>query len=235
MFNINQGKRKYGEWGITALEAAALGKIVVTNFLSIDRYKIEYGDCPLVVCNTIDQLKDNISELSKMSKEEILEKKEENVSIRIKNTRLFLELARALEVGGVEWSCPILFSDDEVLVSIMLAKDEFFSIPLPFYVSRGYKLCSPIKSLACWVNFRTTPRLLGEALESLPALPWANTVGQVLRLKPEDLPAEVKNSRGVIYCREKSWLVDNCSGGDQWEQFYRPEGAEIIRKTFFWR
>ena len=46
------GKRKYGEWGMTALEAASLGKIVVTNFFSLDRYKIEYGDCPFVVCNT---------------------------------------------------------------------------------------------------------------------------------------------------------------------------------------
>jgi glycosyltransferase involved in cell wall biosynthesis len=69
------GNRKYGEWGMTALEAASLGKIVVTNFLSLDRYKIEYGNCPFVVCNTIDQLEKNIFELSKMSKDEILEKK----------------------------------------------------------------------------------------------------------------------------------------------------------------
>jgi len=68
-------KRKYGEWGMTALEAASLGKIVVTNFFSLDRYKIEYGDCPFVVCNTVDQLEKNIFELSKMSKDEILEKK----------------------------------------------------------------------------------------------------------------------------------------------------------------
>jgi len=77
MFNPMQGKRKYGEWGMTTLEAAALGKIVVTNFLSIDRYKIEYGECPLFVCNTLEQLEKNILYLSKMNKEEILEKKKE--------------------------------------------------------------------------------------------------------------------------------------------------------------
>lgn len=63
--------KPYGEWGIQALEAAALGKIVVTHFLSRDRYSREYlpkgGDqefitnlttpgCPLVSVNSETEL-----------------------------------------------------------------------------------------------------------------------------------------------------------------------------------
>lgn len=43
---LNNGK-KYGSFGITALEAAAMGKIVVTQNLSAEVYKNNYGDCAL--------------------------------------------------------------------------------------------------------------------------------------------------------------------------------------------
>jgi len=44
------------DWSVTALEAAALGKIVVTNMLEPERYKREYGFCALHVANTENQL-----------------------------------------------------------------------------------------------------------------------------------------------------------------------------------
>ena len=43
---------KYGCFGVTALEAAALGKMVVTQNLYPDVYNKEYGHCPLTIANT---------------------------------------------------------------------------------------------------------------------------------------------------------------------------------------
>jgi len=44
------------DWSVTALEAASLGKIVVTNMLDPQRYKKEYGPCAVQVANTGEQL-----------------------------------------------------------------------------------------------------------------------------------------------------------------------------------
>lgn len=44
--------RKHGAWGVTALEAAALGKVVVTNFADLKLYEQIYGKCALQVANT---------------------------------------------------------------------------------------------------------------------------------------------------------------------------------------
>jgi len=46
------GKAKYGEFGIAALEAAAMGKIIVTHFMSSERYKKEFGEHPIQVINS---------------------------------------------------------------------------------------------------------------------------------------------------------------------------------------
>ena len=48
------------EWGVTTLEAAALGDIVVTVFGSKDRYEKEYGECPLVVANSEEELEERL-------------------------------------------------------------------------------------------------------------------------------------------------------------------------------
>ncbi len=58
-------------WGVTALEAAALGKIVVTNFKDIERYEREYGPCALQVANTRKQLLNRLTELCLMSRDEL--------------------------------------------------------------------------------------------------------------------------------------------------------------------
>lgn len=53
--------KPYGSWGITALEAAAAGKIVVTQNLNWSVYEKEYGACMLAICNNeysfIEQIK----------------------------------------------------------------------------------------------------------------------------------------------------------------------------------
>jgi len=72
MLVLEQCGKKYGEWGVTALEAAALGKIVITNFQSLERYKKEYGECPLIIINSGEELEQTVKQLISMSKEELL-------------------------------------------------------------------------------------------------------------------------------------------------------------------
>lgn len=55
--------RPHLSWGLTALEAAALGKIVVTGFKDVERYEKEYGPCALQVANTEKQITEVILRL----------------------------------------------------------------------------------------------------------------------------------------------------------------------------
>ncbi len=72
-----QGKYlKYGEWGISAIEAAALGKIVITHFLSHKRYEQEYGQSELCVANTPSDIADHLDELLALSDDELLKCRE---------------------------------------------------------------------------------------------------------------------------------------------------------------
>jgi hypothetical protein len=66
---------RWGEWGVTALEAAALGKIVITNFKSLNRYRQQYGDCQLMVANNKVELRDTIKNLLTWNDNYIDEKK----------------------------------------------------------------------------------------------------------------------------------------------------------------
>lgn len=52
LFQLKLGTKRYGSFGISALEAAALGKIVITNNLSWKVYEDNYGKCELVIANT---------------------------------------------------------------------------------------------------------------------------------------------------------------------------------------
>jgi len=64
--------KKYGEWGLAGVEAAALGKIVVSHFLSNERYEKEYGECGIIVSNSIDELEENLRHLLSLSFKELL-------------------------------------------------------------------------------------------------------------------------------------------------------------------
>jgi len=63
------------EWGITALEAAALGKVVITQFQSLGRYEQEYGDCELIVANNAEELKEAVEMVSGWSRARLQHKK----------------------------------------------------------------------------------------------------------------------------------------------------------------
>lgn len=64
-------KRPHGVWGMTALEAAALGKIVVTNFRGLQRYEREYGPSAIQVADTEEQLEQVIRRLLSLSIDEL--------------------------------------------------------------------------------------------------------------------------------------------------------------------
>lgn len=62
-------------FGITALEAAALGKIVVSSFTESDKYKTGFGPCAIQVARSADELEELLLRLSKVSDEKILKLK----------------------------------------------------------------------------------------------------------------------------------------------------------------
>ena len=74
---------KYGEWGVAAIEAAALGKIVISHMLSRKRYEKKFGKCAIRVANSLDEVRDRMIELLSMSDDELLQIK--------KDTRLWVE------------------------------------------------------------------------------------------------------------------------------------------------
>jgi len=74
---------KYGEWGVAAIEAAALGKVVISHMLSYKRYEQEFGKCGIKVANSFDEVEKQMIKLLSMSDSELLQ-------IR-KDTRLWVE------------------------------------------------------------------------------------------------------------------------------------------------
>lgn len=90
------------DWGVQALEAAALGKIVVANCSGIKEYEREFGDCFLHVANTKGELKKVLEGLLEMSESDLLKmqmetrrRMEEHHSYRAIGARL----KRILEIG----------------------------------------------------------------------------------------------------------------------------------------
>ena len=61
-----------GAWGNTALEAAALGKVVVTNTDHKDVYEKEYGPLPIHVANNAGELEVVLRELINLGKDGVL-------------------------------------------------------------------------------------------------------------------------------------------------------------------
>lgn len=94
--------KPYGEWGVTCLEAAAMGKVVVTHFLSIDRYKKEITkDCPLIVANSEKELFIQLRQLLLKSRSEIQEIQKATRAWAVKHHSLKAQgyrLKKALEI-----------------------------------------------------------------------------------------------------------------------------------------
>jgi hypothetical protein len=72
LFKPYLGGKPYGHFGVTAFEAAAAGKIVVTQNLHQQFYREAYGDCPLVL------VKDRIGFINAM--DELLGSSEQKIS-----------------------------------------------------------------------------------------------------------------------------------------------------------
>lgn len=84
---------KIKEWGVTALEAASLGKVVVTEFASKDRYEKEYGcACPIVVANNPGEAEGKLKWLLSLSGSQIVELQ--------KKTRAWAENIHGYEAVG---------------------------------------------------------------------------------------------------------------------------------------
>ena len=60
------------DWGVTTLEAAALGKIVITQFNGHGSYENEFGACPILSANDLKQLDRRINEVLEMDAAEIM-------------------------------------------------------------------------------------------------------------------------------------------------------------------
>jgi hypothetical protein len=65
----------FGEWGNQCLEAAAMGKIVITNSVNEDIYRREYGECPLLIANNEAQLRYQLDKLSWMTDDDLIDLK----------------------------------------------------------------------------------------------------------------------------------------------------------------
>jgi len=68
--------REYGEWGNTAFEASALGKIVVTASIHHDLYEQEYGECALQIANDEKAFEKTIRNLLSMGPAELVDLKQ---------------------------------------------------------------------------------------------------------------------------------------------------------------
>ena len=72
LFNPSLNGKKYGSWGITALEAAAIGKVVVTQNLSNDVYEKNYGDCPFILVSGREDFMNKVDGLLRLPYEKLL-------------------------------------------------------------------------------------------------------------------------------------------------------------------
>jgi len=83
--NLQNVGKTFGEWGNQAIEAASLGKIVVTNSLAADLYKKEYGDCALNIANTEQELEKHLRNILDMNAKSLLKNKKETRKWVIRN------------------------------------------------------------------------------------------------------------------------------------------------------
>lgn len=83
---------KCREWGVSAMEAAALGKIVLTNFDGYSEYVKEYGSCPFFVLKEPEDIYEYLTYLASMTDDEILELKQK--------TRAWIETCHSRKATG---------------------------------------------------------------------------------------------------------------------------------------
>jgi len=73
MFATHQGSHLYGSWGITTLECAAMGKIIITNHTTSHVYEQYYGIIPpLLLFADSDGLKAHLNNVSRLSVDKLI-------------------------------------------------------------------------------------------------------------------------------------------------------------------
>jgi hypothetical protein len=83
---------KYGEWGVAAPEAGALGKVVISHMLSYKRYEKEFGKCEIRVANSLKEIRKHMINLLSMTDDELLQIK--------KATRMWVEKFHSYKFMG---------------------------------------------------------------------------------------------------------------------------------------
>ncbi len=83
---------KYGEWGVAAPEAAALGKVVISHMLSHKKYEREFGKCEVRVANSLKDIRKHMNKLLSMTDDELLQVR--------KDTRMWVENFHSYEFMG---------------------------------------------------------------------------------------------------------------------------------------
>lgn len=76
---------QFGEWGNTAIEAAALGKVVITNSLTREYYQREYGELGLQIANSEIDIISQLKGLMDMSDQELLHMKQKTREWVVRN------------------------------------------------------------------------------------------------------------------------------------------------------
>jgi len=84
--NLTQDKYQYGEWGNSAMEAAALGKISITHSLLVnDVYNKVYGKCKLCIANNLIELKNALKHFILMEDKELLKIRQDTRDWLVRN------------------------------------------------------------------------------------------------------------------------------------------------------
>ena len=95
--NLKFDGRAFGEWGNQAIEAAALGKIVMTNSLTAGLYKKEYGNCALNIVNNATQLEKCLRVTTAADAQTLLKKKQETRKWVVENHSIAATAVRLWE------------------------------------------------------------------------------------------------------------------------------------------
>ena len=83
LFSPYQNGKPYGCFGVTAFEAASLGKLVVTNNIRNDVYEKEYGESPFFIANCETKFKSVLQYLLIQEKNKIKELQEKTRELMI--------------------------------------------------------------------------------------------------------------------------------------------------------
>lgn len=75
LYNPTINGKPYGHFGNTALEAAAMGKVVITQNLTPEVYQKEYGDCPMFLAKDEKHLGEIIRNLNSLDVDEMVKLK----------------------------------------------------------------------------------------------------------------------------------------------------------------